>query len=122
MVALDFGKSPDDVRIADAKTEPPSRHVVGLGHGVELHSHVFRPRNLQETGSLIVIEGKVGIGHVVDHHDLIILGKPYNLFEEVQADSGRGGVVREVEGNDLGPGPDLSSDVFHIRHEFFFLT
>ena len=65
----------DKLSIRGTETDTPARHIMTLRHRVELDTAVFGSRNLQNT-QVLLAEDK-GIGIIVHHHDVMILGKLY---------------------------------------------
>src|SRR6266446_3909081 len=104
-IRLDPGQRVDHARIAADEAHPPARHVVGLGHGEELHPHVLGPRHLEERGGLVAVEGEVRVGEVVHHHQVMLLGELHHLDEEVAVYAHRGRIVGEGQDQELGLGP-----------------
>src|SRR3989449_3423203 len=103
-VALDLLEGSDHLGVAHTEPHPPARHVVALGHGEELHAHVFGAGGLEKARGLVPIEDDVRISQVVHHIDVIFLREGHDLLEERQVHDGRGRIVREVEDQHLGTG------------------
>ncbi len=50
----------------------------------------------------IAVEHQIGIGQIVDHDDVVLLGERHNFFEELEVHNGRRRIVRKIDDQDLG--------------------
>src|SRR5206468_11525643 len=83
-VALDLLKGSDHLGVAHTEPHSPSRHVVALGYGEELHAHILGTGGLEKARGLVPIEDDVRISQVVHHIDVIFLREGHDLLEERQ--------------------------------------
>ncbi len=113
-VALDSPQGTDDFRITNTIANPPAGHGVAFGHGEEFNSHFLGPLGLQETGCLVAVEGQIGIGEIVNDHDIVFFGPIHNLFKKLQIHDFRGRVVRVAQDQNLGLGPGLTGGLHQV--------
>ena len=106
-VAFQLGQGGDHLRIPDAKTDPPSRHVIAFRQGEKFDADLLRPRRLQKARRLVAVEYQVGIGQVMHHQELVLFGEIDDLFEEVEVHHLRGRVVRKIDDQHFRLGPGL---------------
>src|SRR5213593_3291029 len=121
-VAFDFLQGADHLGIAHAEPHPPARHVVALGQGEELHTHVPGARDLEKARGLVPIEDDVRIGQVVGHIDVVFLREGHHLLEERQVHDGRGRIVREVEDQHLGTWQRAAIGLHQVLEEIAVLA
>ena len=74
-VALELGERGDDLGVAEHEGHPPAGHRERLGHRVELDGDLLGPLGLQDRRRLVAVEAEVGVGVVVDDHDLASPGR-----------------------------------------------
>src|SRR3989338_2992949 len=123
VVALDPRQGVDQFRVADHKADAPAGHVVALGQGEELHGYVLGSRHLHDRGGLPAVVDDVGIGQVVDHQDIVLLGQGHHALEEIQLHALGGGVGRKAQdhhlrlGNGFADGPFQFGEEIHARYQ-----
>ena len=96
-VFLHLADRGDQLRIPDGHADPPARHVVGLGEGVELDAHLLRPVGGQEAEPLLAVEDHLAVGVVVADGDVVRLREGDQPVEELPGCAGAGRVVRVIE-------------------------
>ena len=100
-------ESPEGIHhlpVADDRAGTPPCHVVALGEREELDTHVLGTRSLEEAGRHVAVEGDVGVGVVVHHHQVVRFGEVHQPGEEVVLDNGSRGVVGIADEEHLGLG------------------
>ena len=103
--------------VADREADTPAGHVEGLGEAEELHAHVLGARGGQEARSHVAVVGEFGVGVVVDHGDVVLLGERHHPLEEVVLDHRAGGVVGIADEQDLGPPGVFLADRVQVGQE-----
>ena len=68
-IALNLEYPRDEGGVGGAHTDTPSRHVMALGHGVELDAAILCALHLKQRHGFLVEDE--GIGVVVDHHNVM---------------------------------------------------
>src|SRR5207245_342189 len=101
-VGLDPAEGVDHARIAAHEAHPPAGHVVGLREREDLDPDLLGPRHREEGGRPVAVEGEIGVGEVVNHHELVLFGELHHLDEEVLLHAHRGRIVREGQDEHLG--------------------
>ena len=97
MITLDARQRADQFRITDHETDAPAGHVVAFRQGEELHRNVFRPRHLHDRRRFPAVIDDIGIGQIVDHQHVVLLGQRHHPLEEIQLHALRSRVGREAE-------------------------
>ena len=101
-VALNPRQRRDHLRVAQAVTHPPARHVVALRHGKDLDRDLLGAIHLQNAGRTVTVETKVGIREIVDDHGAVRSRQPHHFAHEIQVHAHRGRIVREANQQHLG--------------------
>ena len=96
-VRLDARQCGNQLGVAAAKAHPPSRHVVAFGKRKELDGNIARAGHLQNTGRLISVEYQIGVGEIVHHPKIMLLGNLHHPLKERQLDTVPGRVGRKIE-------------------------
>ena len=68
--------------VAQDEGDPRAGEVIGLGQGVKLHAHLLGAGDGQEGASLPPVEDDLGVGVVVEDHDVIFLSEGHQLLVE----------------------------------------
>src|SRR5215472_2537036 len=116
-VALNLGQRANDLSISDTKPHTPSRHVVGLGKGIELDADILSPRDLQKTRCLVSVEYNVGISKVVDDDHLMFYGKCDDLLKKFQVYHLSGRIVRKINDQNFGSRECLPINTLEVIEE-----
>ena len=85
----------DDLGVADQEGHAPAGHRERLRHRVQLDRALLGPLGLQDRRRLVAVEAELGVGVVVDEHDLVLAGEVDHPLHEVEVDARGGRVVRE---------------------------
>ena len=104
VVALDAGQGGAQLLVADHVADAPAGHVVALGHGEEFHRHVPGAGHFHDGGGPVAVEDDVGVGQVMHHQDVVLLGQGHHPLEEVELDAARRGIAGEAQDHHLGLG------------------
>src|SRR3989442_52854 len=105
-----FGQGSDRLAITATKAHAPTRHVVGLGEGIELDADILGLGNLQKARRLISVEHQVGIGEVMNDNHIMFFGKGYDLLKKPEIHHGGCGIMRKIDDQDLGSRKGLAID------------
>ena len=100
-VVLGVGEGAHHQLVAANPGQAPAGHVEGFGHAVDFHPDVPGARN-GEKAQRPALEHQRGVGGVLHHQQLVLLGEGYDFFEEFWGGHGAGRVVRVVEQEDFG--------------------
>ena len=90
-VALDFEYPRNESGIGDTHTHTPTRHVVALGHRIELYAAIFGIGNLHQREALFGENERIGI--VVDDNDVVFLCKRHQTLISLTTCTPSGGHV-----------------------------
>src|SRR5919109_3117480 len=107
----------NDSAVADGKADSPSWHAITLGKREKLHPKLFGAGNLQKTGRLITVEGKIRVGEIVHDDQVMLLGKANDPLEESQLHNFRGRIMRETNDQQLWLWPCLLDRLFEMTEE-----
>ena len=109
----------DDLLVADAKADAPTRHVVALRQREELDADVLGARHLEKTRRLIAVECQIGIGQIVDDDEAMLLGRFDDALKKIQLDHLGRRVMRKADDQHLRLGPGLPDRFFEMAEELF---
>ena len=88
--------------VAQAEAYARARHAIRFAQGIKLHAHVLGAREAQKAPARFPVKDQVAVGVVVQHDDVVLLGKGDQLFIESVRRHRGGGVIRVRDDHQLG--------------------
>src|SRR5579875_4213750 len=81
--------------VAETISHTPTRHVVGLRHGIHLHGVLLCARNLQNAWRPVPVVRQLGVSKVVDDVRAVFAREIDNFSHVIEIDADRSGIVWE---------------------------
>ena len=103
-VVLDVGKRPHEPLVPADPAHPPADHVEPLGHRMDFDADVDGSRAWRES-CWAAVEAQHRVGRVLDHDELVLLGKGDDPFVELRRRRFAGRAVRVVQDEEFWPWP-----------------